>query len=325
MGDVLHATGVNLHAAGALFWTLDANVGGGRAADAANAFVDTFVDTNAKYSSCPPPSPSSETPALAASAEARLVDAADAVRDDGRVDTYTFAVPVAPNRAVAELRPAAGSASGGTLVSLSPSREGLKTLESLQLVAASACWFGTVGPVRGGAFEKDSGAVACASPAGAPSRRGVSTRHGARAPALSETHVGRAGLEGDGASHVFLRDGDPAVPAALLGAVVVAPDGGETTAWVPAWDSRGGSAMRHDGERVRASARALDAVPLGVARVGSERVPGVGDARAGRRRVPRARRARAPPRTTARRGCLRTSRARARARSFVRWWARRRR
>ena len=82
-------------------------------------------------------------------------------------------MPVAPNRAVAEVRPAAGSASGGTLVSLSPSRDGLKTLESLQLVAASACWFGAVGPVRGGAFEKDSGAVACASPAGAPARRGV--------------------------------------------------------------------------------------------------------------------------------------------------------
>ena len=99
--------------------------------------------------------------------------------------------------------------------------------------------------------------MACASPAGAPSRRGVSTRLALAPPALSETHVGRAGLEGDGSSHVFLRDGDPAVPAALLGAVVVAPDGGETTAWVPAWDSRGGSAMRHDGERVAASARAL--------------------------------------------------------------------
>ena len=269
MGDVLHATGVNLHAAGALFWTLDANVGGGRAADAANAFVDTFAETflQTKYSVDAFVSSAVavfETPALAASAEARLVDAADssavrdvtgAVRDDG--SGSTFAVPVAPNRAVAELRPAAGSASGGTLVSLSPSREGLKTLESLQLVAASACWFGAVGPVRGGAFEKDSGAVACASPAGAPSRRGVSTRLALAPPALSETHVGRAGLEGDGASHVFLRDGDPAVPAALLGAVVVAPDGGETTAWVPAWDARGGSAMRHDGERVSASARAL--------------------------------------------------------------------
>ena len=165
-------------------------------------------------------------------------------------------MPVAPNRAVAETRPAAGSASGGTLVSLSPSRAGVETLESLQLVAASACWFGAVGPVRGGAFEKDSGAVACASPAGAPTRRGVSTRLALAPPASSGAHVGRAGLEG-GASSLFLRDGDAAVPAALLGAVVVAPGGGDATAWVPAWDPRGGSAMRHDGERVAASARAL--------------------------------------------------------------------
>ena len=36
MGDVLHATGANLHAAGALFWTAVLDRGGG-AADAANA------------------------------------------------------------------------------------------------------------------------------------------------------------------------------------------------------------------------------------------------------------------------------------------------
>jgi hypothetical protein len=255
MGDVLHATGANLHAAGALFWTAVLDRGGG-AADAANApfaFVSSAVAVF-------------ETPALAAPAEARLVDAADApgsgtgaVSDDERVafgSGSAFAVPVAPNRAVAETRPAAGSASGGTLVSMSPSRAGLETLESLQLVAASACWFGAVGPVRGGAFEKDSGAVACASPAGAPARRGVSTRLALAPPALSGAHVGRAGLEGGGSS-LFLRDGDPAVPAALLSAVVVAPGGGDATAWVPAWDPSGGSAMRHDGERVAASARAL--------------------------------------------------------------------
>ena len=280
-GDVLHAAGANLHAAGALEWR------GGNprvpAADArvANApFALVFVSSAVAVF---------ETPALAApreKVEARLVGAADApASDDDRssVDhghgsgssSGSFAVPVAANRAVAAVRPAAGSAAGGTLVALSPApRDGTKPLagggsrresesETESESATSACWFGAVGPVRGAAFDKDTGSVACASPAGAPARRGVSTRL-AFAPPGAGAAVGRAGAEAARASSLFFRDGDPAVPAALLRAVVVAPAGGDATAWVPSWDSREAEpprdevAMRHDGEPVP-SARALRA------------------------------------------------------------------
>jgi hypothetical protein len=186
----------------------------------------------------------------------------------------SFAVPVAVNREVAEVSPAAGSASGGTLVSLSPARdapEGDARAEIDVLAAGgSACWFGAVGPVHGRrASDADSGSVACASPAGAPSgkRAGVSTRlaFGGAPNAEQNTLLGeltRAGGEagtfsGDArarASSTFRRASDPAVPAALLSAAVVAPAGGDVSVWVPEWSEPygGGTSvswlMRHDGE-----------------------------------------------------------------------------
>ena len=258
LGDVLHAAGANLHAARALEWRGGDGSGSGSGSPRVSAAALESVSSAVAVF---------ETPPLAARAEARLVGAADAPGPENAharaVDPGgdVFAVPVAANRVVAAVRPAAGSSSGGTRVSLSSAprdapferlfEEAKEAKPETETDETSACWFGAVGPVRGAAFDKDSGSVACASPAGAPARRGVSTRL-AFAPPGAGAGAGRAGGEAASASSLFFRVGDPPVPAALLRAVVVAPAGGDALAWVPEWDPRrpedGSFAMRHDGE-----------------------------------------------------------------------------
>jgi hypothetical protein len=334
-GDVLHVSGANMHASGALEWRAYAN-------ENAHATAELYVraENNAPLVVVSSAVAVLETPALAAPSSARATATPRGVAagsagagSDERRDTssMSFAVPVAVNREVAEVSPAAGSASGGTLVSLSPARdapEGDARAEIDVLAAGgSACWFGAVGPVHGRrASDADSGSVACASPAGAPSgkRAGVSTRlaFGGAPNAEQNTLLGeltRAGGEagtfsGDArarASSTFRRASDPAVPAALLSAAVVAPAGGDVSVWVPEWSEPygGGTSaswlMRHDGETLGTTqTRVLRAFAV-------SRVFGLGDARAGRRRFSRARRVAVSDRRRAR--CVRARPARRRA------------